>query len=113
MFCRVYAACHVHWQAETRQVASQRWMGCSGEKAANLKWAASQEAVTLPWLSAHSIRTRIGGNASIVDPPSRLSRSNSIGFEECPNTRQICCNSGKSRGKPSVNIDTPIARMLL
>src|SRR6266436_309033 len=43
-----------------------------------LKWAASQEAVTLPWLSAHSIRTGIGGDTSIVDPPPRLSRINFI-----------------------------------
>ena len=38
-----------------------------------LKWAASQEAVTLPWLSAHSIRTGIGGDVLMVDPLPRLS----------------------------------------
>jgi len=42
----------------------------------NSKWAASQEAVTFPWLSAHSIRTGIGGDAYIVFPPPRLSRIN-------------------------------------
>jgi hypothetical protein len=42
----------------------------------NLKWADSQEAVTLPWLSAHSIRIGIGGDSYIVDPPPRLSRIN-------------------------------------
>jgi hypothetical protein len=47
-----------------------------GEKPRNLKWAASQEAVTLPWLSAHSIRIGIGGDSYIVDPPPRLSRIN-------------------------------------
>jgi hypothetical protein len=46
------------------------------EGAQKLKWAASQEAVTLPWLSAHSIRTGIGGDISIVILPSRLSRIN-------------------------------------
>ena len=43
-----------------------------------LKWAASQEAVTLPWLSAHSIRTRIGGDTYMVVREPRLSRINSI-----------------------------------
>jgi hypothetical protein len=41
-----------------------------------LKWAASQEAVTFPWLSAHSILKRIGGDTTIVNPQSRLSRTN-------------------------------------
>jgi hypothetical protein len=39
------------------------------------KRAASQEAVTLPWLSAHSIRTGIGGDAYIVGRLTRLSRN--------------------------------------
>jgi hypothetical protein len=40
-----------------------------------LKWAASQEAVTFPWLSAHSIRKGIGGDIYIVNPAARLSRT--------------------------------------
>jgi hypothetical protein len=44
-----------------------------------LKWAASQEAVTLPWLSAHSIRTGIGGDTSMLNPAGRLSRTNVTG----------------------------------
>ncbi|PYX31033.1 MAG: hypothetical protein DMG80_10905 [Acidobacteria bacterium] len=40
-----------------------------------LKWAASQEAVTFPWLSAHSILKRIGGDINIVNPEIRLSRT--------------------------------------
>ncbi|SPE44150.1 hypothetical protein SBA7_30041 [Candidatus Sulfotelmatobacter sp. SbA7] len=48
----------------------------SGADRENLKWAASQEAVTFPWLSAHSIRTGIGGDTSIVAPPVGLSRAN-------------------------------------
>ena len=42
-----------------------------------LKWAASQEAVTFPWLSAHSILKRIGGDGFIVDLPVGLSRTTS------------------------------------
>ena len=42
-----------------------------------LKWAASQEAVTFPWLSAHSIRKGIGGDTYIVNPGERLSRTSS------------------------------------
>jgi len=41
-----------------------------------LKWAASQEAVTFPWLSAHSILKRIGGDSYIVDLLNRMSRTN-------------------------------------
>jgi hypothetical protein len=46
------------------------------EKVQTLKWAVSQEAVTFPWLSAHSIRTGIEGDTYIVDPQGRLSRGN-------------------------------------
>jgi hypothetical protein len=49
-----------------------------------LKRAASQEAVTLPWLSAHSIRTGIGGNVLIVDPPVRLSSLTFVGLLSFP-----------------------------
>ena len=31
-----------------------------------IKWADNQEAVTLPWLSAHSILSWIGGDISMV-----------------------------------------------
>lgn len=49
--------------------------------AQKLKWAASQEAVTFPWLSAHSIRKRIGGDSYIVDPSDALSRDNFRDFK--------------------------------
>src|ERR1022692_4518859 len=62
--------------AETRPASSlQPILFLEGSKP-NLKWAASQEAVTLPWLSAHSIRTRIGGDSYMLNPPARLSRIN-------------------------------------
>jgi len=38
-----------------------------------LKWAGRQEAVTFPWLSAHSIRKGIGGDTFIVNLAGRLS----------------------------------------
>ena len=59
----------------------------------NLKWAASQEAVTLPWLSAHSIRTGIGGDSYMLNPQPRLSRINfrpSISFPVGRNIAQKC-----------------------
>jgi hypothetical protein len=37
-------------------------------KSPQSKWADNQEAVTLPWLAAHSIRTGIGGDTSMLDP---------------------------------------------
>jgi len=40
-----------------------------------LKWAASQEAVTIPWLSAHSIRKGIGGDTYILNLTQPLSRA--------------------------------------
>jgi hypothetical protein len=46
------------------------------ENSGQIKWAASQEAVTLPWLSAHSILKRIK-DGFIVDLPVRLSRTTS------------------------------------
>ena len=52
------------------------------------KWAANQEAVTFPWLSAHSIRTGIGGDIYIVFPPIRLSRIN-FHSRNCFNLRQF------------------------
>jgi hypothetical protein len=72
----------------------------------NLKWAASQEAVTLPWLSAHSIRTGIGGDTYIVDPPPRLSRSN---FQ----TPTSWFQSGEnSHANALQSIDTAVAMVL-
>jgi hypothetical protein len=47
-----------------------------GAKSRKIKWAASQEAVTFPWLSAHSIRKRIGGDNYMVAPFDALSRDN-------------------------------------
>jgi hypothetical protein len=41
------------------------------ESVQTIKWAASQEAVTIPWLSAHSIRKGIEGdthNGTPTDP---------------------------------------------
>jgi hypothetical protein len=42
-----------------------------------LKWAGSQEAVTFPWLSAHSILKRIGGDTFMVVPFAQMSRASS------------------------------------
>jgi hypothetical protein len=70
----------------------------------NAKWAASQEAVTFPWLSAHSIRTGIGGDIYIVFPSPRLSR---INFQH--KTVSICDNS-TPKGAPM--IDTPVGKVL-
>ena len=72
----------------------------------NLKWAASQEAVTLPWLSAHSIRTRIGGDTYIVDPPAGLSR---INFQPPTSSIVSIC---EFRAKRSAIIDTFLAIVL-
>jgi hypothetical protein len=60
------------------KAAGRGFGGCSltwPSKARKLKWAASQEAVTFPWLSAHSILKRIGGDTYMVDPQIRLSRT--------------------------------------
>jgi hypothetical protein len=67
-----------------------------------LKWAASQEAVTFPWLSAHSIRKRIGGDNYIVVPSDALSRDNFGNFK----FDQIIPNS-------CVPFDTLAARVLI
>src|SRR5208337_513889 len=77
----------------------------SGRKLRNLKWAASQEAVTFPWLSAHSIRTGSGGDTYIVDPPVRLSR---INFQ----TLQIVLIRGEFPAKCPSTIDTFLGKML-
>src|ERR1019366_372626 len=81
---------------------------CPGRSPRNLKWAASQEAVTLPWLSAHSIRTGIGGDTYIVDPPARLSRVNFHGSEKSSN----CSNLGNSTPNRAPIIDTFLATVL-
>jgi hypothetical protein len=75
----------------------------------NLKWAASQEAVTLPWLSAHSIRTGIGGDNYIVDSPPRLSR---IKFRAFPGKKIDLFQFEKIPPKPAPNIDTHRATVL-
>ena len=43
-----------------------------------LKWAARQEAVTFPWLSAHSIRKGIGGDTYMVNLAEGLSSIPSV-----------------------------------
>src|SRR5437763_9043304 len=42
------------------------------------KWADDQEAVTLPWLPAHSILNWIGGDISMLDPIAWMSSPYSI-----------------------------------
>jgi hypothetical protein len=42
------------------------------------KWAGDQEAVTLPWLPAHSILNWIGGDISMLDPIAWMSSPYSI-----------------------------------
>ncbi len=82
--------------------------------AAKLKWAASQEAVTFPWLSAHSIRKGIGGDTYIVNLAERLSSANCRSNLPRPKAipRRIF-QSHKFPAQDPLSIDTILARVLV
>ena len=73
------------------------------ESVYTIKWAASQEAVTIPWLSAHSIRKGIEGDTHNGTPANRNVKD------------KLECNSDarNSRTKAYGMIDTQRARMLV
>jgi hypothetical protein len=64
-----------------------------------IKWANDQEAVTFPWLPAHSILKWIGGDISMLDPfraMSSLFQSSRVAI--C----SPCSSEGAARLKPNV-----------
>ena len=61
---------------EDSGIISQEMAPATHSYPVKFKWAGNQEAVTVPWLSAHSILNWIGGDNSMLDPfPQEVKRS--------------------------------------